>query len=269
LPAGQRLPRRGRPVHDRRRLLRFRRSSGRFDDARDVRCQRAVDGRRLSEPDGVQAGRRRLQAQDRVVQLIVRLLQRQLRDAGYLQAGQRRRAAMRAGSMRRGRRGVCVERKLLRQLALRAQRRRRRGSPVRVRRDGLHRGVRLVHQQRGLLPGDLVCLVLPRDPGRLRAVQRGRGRRRTVGQQRRHRSVERQRLERRGNRHELRSLRAGLLVVGPVLQRHPVRRPLRVPPRAVSRDRGTRQRRMRKVVCMGASDDRVPTAHPEDARFPS
>ena len=108
------------------RLLRLGGPARRLRKAGHVRHHRAVDGRRLPQPDGLQARRRRVQAQDDVVQLVVRLLRRQLRDQGHLQAGQRGRPAVRGGPVRRRGRSVRFERELLQRDAVRPEPRRRR-----------------------------------------------------------------------------------------------------------------------------------------------
>lgn len=87
MPAGKRLPRRRRSLHGGWRLLRFGGPARRFEEAGHVRHHAAEPGGRLSQPDGVQARWRRLQAEDHVLQFVVRLLQRQLRNDGHMPSG--------------------------------------------------------------------------------------------------------------------------------------------------------------------------------------
>ena len=141
------------------------------DEAGHLHHHVARDGRRLPQPDGLQARRRRVQAADDVVQLVVRLLQRQLRDTGHVQAGQHGRPALRRGPVRERRRVVRVERELLRREPVRTQPRRL--AALRLLGVDLHRGVRPVHRQRGLLPG-LVVHPRPRSDARsVRALRTG------------------------------------------------------------------------------------------------
>ena len=156
LPAGQRVPRRRGPVRARRRLLRVCRLAGGIRNAGDVRHQRPGDHRSVQKPDGLQAERRRVQAKDDVVQLVVRLLRRQLRDGGHVPSGQPGCTEMLPGAVRGCGRSLRVERRLLQWRAVRTEPGRRCGSSVRMQRDAVCGCVRWVHGERRLLPRIIV-----------------------------------------------------------------------------------------------------------------
>ena len=100
-PAGERVPRRRGPLHGRDSdCCAARRSArGGSGEGAGVACVIAGAARPRSLPGTrwLQARRQRVQAAGRCVQLVVRLLQRQLRDRGDVRAGQHGRAALRGG----------------------------------------------------------------------------------------------------------------------------------------------------------------------------
>ncbi len=253
LPARERMPRRRRPLHAGRRLLRLGGPARRLRKARHVRHHGARDHRRVPQPDGLQARRRRVQAQDDVVQLVVRLLQRQLREPGHLQAGQHGRPALRGRPVRRRRRSVRVERQLLQRHAVRPEPRGRRDAAVRVLRHRMHLGVRRLHRQRRLLRRHVVRRRAGQHPRHLRPVRRQHRQRRRSGRtgQRRGRHGRQSRRRRRHRRlsgrrrlrSDLRPLRSALHHRGAVLQRRALRRSLRVSGAALRGPHGAPARR--------------------------
>jgi len=110
LPAGDRVPRRGRRVLAGRRLLRVGRAARGIGQAGHVCHHGARYARGLPQPAGLQAERRRVQAGDHVMQLVVRLLRWQLRERGHLPPGQPGRAAVCSRDVRRSGRRVLVGR---------------------------------------------------------------------------------------------------------------------------------------------------------------
>jgi hypothetical protein len=74
--------------------------------------------------------------------------------------------------VRRCGRRLRVERQLLRRDALRSQSRGRRGAALRLPRVAVRGGVRFVHEQRRLLPRNVVRLAAGKQPRRLRTLRR-------------------------------------------------------------------------------------------------
>jgi hypothetical protein len=153
LSTGERLPRRRRPLHQRRGLLRLRGFARRvLRSSRHLCDDPAIDRGRVSQSDGMQTRRRRVQARDVLVQLVVRLLFGKLRESRHLPPRQRGRAAMLACHMRQVRGSLRVECGLLRRCSLRSQSDGRRHAGFHLRRRAVRERLRRMHNHRRLLP---------------------------------------------------------------------------------------------------------------------